>query len=44
MDEQNNKAGKEDDKRKNELTAAQEEAEILRLKRLAEAEAEAIRL
>lgn len=44
IDLENAKAGKEDDKRKEELLAAQHDAEILRLKRLAEAEAEAIRL
>jgi hypothetical protein len=44
QDEANARAGKEDEKRKNELENAQLEAEILRLKRLAEAEAEAIRL
>jgi hypothetical protein len=41
---QNARSGKDDEKRKNELTAAQEEAEILKYKRLAEEEAEKIRL
>ena len=43
-DERNAANAKEDDRRQNKLTAAQEEAEILRLKRLAEEEAEKIRL
>ena len=43
-DEKNTEDAKDDNRRQVKLTAAQEEAEILRLKRLAEEEAEKIRL
>ena len=44
QDEADKRAAKENDFKKSQLTALQEEAEILRLKRLAEAEAEKIRV